>query len=230
MPKFKPSYTSQLAESIMAEHLIHAQAVEFLVRKPMRLKSGLIAPVYVDNRKLYYYPEIWSDVVETMTSRVEEFGLDFDLIAGVESAGSLHAGGLAYRLQNPAVILRDTAKTYGDKSRIEGGDVKGKHVLLIEDHISTGLSALDAISYLRNSGAVVTDLISITNYQIPETMRLFEEAQVKAYEVISFPFVVDKACELGIIDEEHKKLVMQWLKTPWTWAAIRGIVPIMHEN
>ena len=50
--KFKPSYTSSIAEDIMAERLIRAQAVEFLADAPMRLKSGLISPVYVDNRKL----------------------------------------------------------------------------------------------------------------------------------------------------------------------------------
>lgn len=51
--KFKPSYTSSIAEDIMAERLIRAQAVEFLADAPMRLKSGLISPVYVDNRKLF---------------------------------------------------------------------------------------------------------------------------------------------------------------------------------
>ena len=51
--KFKPSYTSGIAEDIMAERLIRAQAVEFLSDAPMRLKSGLISPVYVDNRKLF---------------------------------------------------------------------------------------------------------------------------------------------------------------------------------
>ena len=69
--KFKPSYTSEIAEDIMAERLLNAKAVEFLIETPMRLKSGLIAPVYVDNRKLYYDPEAWSDVIETMASRVE---------------------------------------------------------------------------------------------------------------------------------------------------------------
>ena len=55
--KFKPSYTSSIAEDIMAERLIRAQAVEFLADAPMRLKSGLISPVYVDNRKLFSHPE-----------------------------------------------------------------------------------------------------------------------------------------------------------------------------
>ena len=88
---FKPSYTSRIAEDIMAERLIRAQAVEFLTDAPMRLKSGLISPVYVDNRKLFFHPEAWNDVIETMASRVEEYDLKFDVVAGVEAAGSMHA-------------------------------------------------------------------------------------------------------------------------------------------
>ena len=41
--KFKPSYTSSIAEDIMAERLIRAQAVEFLADAPMRLKSGPVS-------------------------------------------------------------------------------------------------------------------------------------------------------------------------------------------
>ena len=72
-------------------------------------------------------------------------------------------------------MVRQKAKTYGNRSRIEGGDVKGLNILLLEDHISTGLSCLDAIRALREEGAEVTQVMSITNYAIPETMRLFAE-------------------------------------------------------
>ena len=228
--KFKPSYTSSIAEDIMAERLIRAQAVEFLADAPMRLKSGLISPVYVDNRKLFSHPEAWRDIVETMASRVEEYDLEFDIVAGVEAAGSMHAAALAYRLGLPAIMVRQKAKTYGNRSRIEGGDVKGLNILLLEDHISTGLSCLDAIRALREEGAEVTQVMSITNYAIPETMRLFAEQGIATYDVIAFDLVVKKAHEMGIIDENQTKLVMEWLNTPWTWAAMHGVVATAREN
>ena len=224
--KFKPSYTSSIAEDIMAERLIRAQAVEFLSNAPMRLKSGLISPVYVDNRKLFSHPEAWRDIVETMASRVEEYDLEFDMVAGVEAAGSMHAAALAM----PAIMVRQKAKTYGNHSRIEGGNVKGLRILLLEDHISTGLSCLDAIRALRDEGAQVTQVMSITNYAIPETQRLFEQEGIATYDVISFEKVVRKAFEMGVIDGEHEELVLEWLKTPWTWAAMHGVVASAIEN
>ena len=227
---YKPSYTSKIAEDIMAERLIRAQAVEFLSDAPMRLKSGLISPVYVDNRKLFFHPEAWNDIIETMASRVEEYDLKFDVVAGVEAAGSMHAAALAYRLGLPAIMVRQKAKTYGNRSRIEGGDVKGLNILLLEDHISTGLSCLDAIRALREEGAEVTQVMSITNYAIPETMRLFAEQGIATYDVIAFDLVVKKAHEMGIIDENQTKLVMEWLNTPWTGAAMHGVVATAREN
>ena len=227
---YKPSYTSKIAEDIMAERLIRAQAVEFLSDAPMRLKSGLISPVYVDNRKLFFHPEAWNDIIETMASRVEEYDLKFDVVAGVEAAGSMHAAALAYRLGLPTIMVRQKAKTYGNRSRIEGGDVKGLNILLLEDHISTGLSCLDAIRALREEGAEVTQVMSITNYAIPETMRLFAEQGIATYDVIAFDLVVKKAHEMGIIDENQTKLVMEWLNTPWTWAAMHGVVATAREN
>ena len=227
---YKPSYTSKIAEDIMAERLIRAQAVEFLADAPMRLKSGLISPVYVDNRKLFFHPEAWNDIIETMASRVEEYDLKFDVVAGVEAAGSMHAAALAYRLGLPAIMVRQKAKTYGNRSRIEGGDVEGLNILLLEDHISTGLSCLDAIRALREEGAEVTQVMSITNYAIPETMRLFAEQGIATYDVIAFDLVVKKAHEMGIIDENQTKLVMEWLNTPWTWAAMHGVVATAREN
>ena len=228
--KFRPSYTSAIAGDIMAERMIRVKAVEFLADRPMRLKSGLISPVYVDNRKLFYHPEAWRDVIETMASRVEEYDLEFDAIAGVETAGSMHAAALAYRLQCPAVMVRQQAKTYGNRSRMEGGSVEGKNVLLLEDHISTGLSCLDAIRGLRAEGAEVTQVMSITNYAIPETVRLFEAQKIRTYDVIAFEKVVAKAREMGEIDDATMELVLEWLRTPWTWAALHGIVPEMLEN
>ncbi|MCF0253756.1 MAG: orotate phosphoribosyltransferase [Duodenibacillus sp.] len=214
----------------MAERMIRAQAVEFLADKPMRLKSGLVTPVYVDNRKLAFYPEAWSDVVETMASRVEEFHLEFDVVAGVETAGSMHAAALAYRLLRPCVMVRQKAKTYGNRSRLEGGLVKGLRVLLLEDHISTGISCLDAIRALRDEGAEVTQVMSVTNFAIPETVRLLSDIGVRTYDVISFDKVVSKAVEMGVLqDAEHAKVV-QWLKTPWTWAALNGLVAETVEN
>ena len=76
----------------------------------------------------------------------------------------------------------------------------------------------------------MTQVMSITNFKIPETVKLFKEAGLETFEVIGFDRVVEKARALGLIEEAEKKEVFDWLKTPWTWAAMRGIVPDSREN
>jgi len=108
--------TSFIAQDIMAEHLLSHNAIVFLKDKPMRLRSGLVTPIYVDNRILPSYPEAWRDIVETMASRIVELKLDFDVIAGVEGAGTSHGAALAYRLGVPFVTVRRATKSYGNLS------------------------------------------------------------------------------------------------------------------
>ena len=103
--------TSFIAQDIMAEHLLSHNAIVFLKDKPMRLRSGLVTPIYVDNRILPSYPEAWRDIVETMASRIVELKLDFDVIAGVEGAGTSHGAALAYRLGVPFVTVRRATKS-----------------------------------------------------------------------------------------------------------------------
>ena len=63
-----------------------------------------------------------------------------------------------------------------------------------------------------------------------ETKALFADTGVKTYRMIEFKKIVNKAVEMGMIDEEHKATIEQWLKTPWTWAAQRGLVATTREN
>ncbi len=221
---------SKLAENILTENLLTLNAIEFLTEEPLRLKSGLVTPIYVDNRKLISTPDAWHDIIETMASLIEKWGLEYDMIAGVEAGGLTHSAALAYRLNSPTIYVRQRAKTYGDHDRIEGGDITGKRVIVIEDHISTGLSCLDAIKTLREEGAIVTACVSITNFDMAETKALFEEADVKVYRMIEFKKIVEKALAMEMINEEQKKTIEEWLKTPWTWAARRGLIAVSREN
>lgn len=222
--------SSPLARDITAENLLQIGAVNFLDEDPIRLKSGLVTPIYVDNRQLISHPDEWHDIIETMASFVEELKLDFDYVAGVESAGVAHAAALAYRMNKPSIYVRRSAKTYGDRSRIEGGSIKGKKILLIEDHISTGLSCLDAIEALKEEGATITDCLSITNFDMPETERLFEKAGVVTYSMLPFTFILTKAEELKMIDAKQREDLDEWLQTPWTWVMKRGAAVTGAEN
>jgi len=222
--------SSPLAEKIIAEHLLNINAIQFLFDSPLCLKSGLISPIYVDNRALISRPAAWHDVIETLASTIHKHTLQFDIIGGVETAGIPHCSALAYRLSLPSIFVRKQPKTHGDKSRVEGGDVSGKRVLLIEDHISTGQSSLDAVAALRNVGATVTDCLSITSFDIDDTRQVFANAGVNFYALLPFNTILETAVETQKITQKQKQMIEQWLADPWPWAAQHGYLPETKEN
>ena len=130
----------------------------------------------------------------------------------------------------PVVMIRKDLKTYGNHTRIEGGSVKGKRVLMVADHVSTGISASDAACVLRNAGASVRDILTITDFGINDTKFLFEESRITLHKVVSFTKLIDEALALNIIDSNVAELVRDWLKSPEQWADRHNITPVEKEN
>jgi orotate phosphoribosyltransferase len=229
--KEKTMPTSPLASRLIGEHLLNINAVKFQPDEPVRFKSGMISPIYVDNRCLIFHPEAWHDVIEALSSDIEARKIEFDVIAGVETAGIPHASALAYRLNMPNIFVRKQAKTHGTKNRVEGGDVRNKRVLLIEDHISTGLSSLDAVAALREAGAIVNDCMSITSYNFAEATDAFNAAHCQQHTLQTFDKILDIAVQTGRITAQQKEVIADWLNDPWPWASRHGIVlPAENEN
>jgi orotate phosphoribosyltransferase len=108
------------------------------------------------------------------------------------------------------------------KKRVEGGDVTGKKVLLIEDLISTGMSSLSVIEALKNEGAVVSDCIVIVTYGFKESTEAFAKANITLHALTSFPVILDEAVKAEKISAEEKNIIQDWLNDPHGWAGRQG--------
>jgi adenine phosphoribosyltransferase len=96
---------------------------------------------------------------------------EVDLIAGIEARGFVVASALSYALTKGKLMLRKPSKLPGEKvgidyaleygtDRIEmhvGAVKPGMRVLLVDDLIATGGTALAGISLIRGQGAIVTE-------------------------------------------------------------------------
>ena len=80
-----------------------------------------------------------------------------------------HSAALAYIMKAPSVFIRKETKAHGAGKRIEGGPVRGRRVLLVEDLVTTGGSSLSAVDCLRESGAQVSDVLAIISYGFSES-------------------------------------------------------------
>jgi len=201
----------------IAQALLEIGAVGFRFDNPITFVSGILSPVYVDNRKLPYYPDQWQLVLQGMQALLKQLSVQPEIIAGIESAGIPHSAALGLQTQTPSVFIRKKPKDHGTKSRIEGGEVANKQVLLIEDMVTTGGSSLRGVEALREAGAIVKDCLVITSYGFAESEQAFAQAEVTLHVLCPFAEVLQVAEEQGAISDRQAAEVQAWMSNPRDW-------------
>lgn len=202
----------------IAEFLLSIGAVKLSPDQPYTWTSGIKSPIYCDNRMIYGHPDARKVVVDALTARVRNLHIEPDVIAGTATAAIGWAALVADRLDLPFVYVRSSAKEHGTKKRIEGDLKPDKHVVLIEDLISTGGSAVSAVEALREEGkAIVTDVVSIFSYAFPSAAEHALEAKVHFHPLCTFPVLVQSAMEQNRITEEQHKIVLRFAQDPERW-------------
>ena len=210
---------SQAAEEIAAVLL---DTGAFLVRPeaPFHLTSGLLAPFYVNCRLILSRPEGRTRAAAALAATVPQPGAT--VIAGGVTAGVPFATLVADRLALPMVYVRAEAKAHGTAGRIEGGDVAGTRVHLIEDLISTAGSILAFAQALRDAGAEV-DRVSVLFSRAGESaQRALTEAGLALTAICDLDTLLQVALARGRIDEQGLGEVRAFLADPEGWSARRA--------
>ena len=202
----------------VANALIDTDAVGFSTTQPLTFKSGIISPAYVDNRKLIFWPDQWQIIIHAFEQIIAEQHLQFDLIAGIATGGVPHSSVLAFMLKQPSVYVRKQSKEHGTQSLIEGGNVDGLRVLLVEDMITTGGSSLAGVRILRAAGAIVTDCMSITSYGFSMSTQAFQVAEVQLHTLTTFPTIIQESIKRGKLSRNELSIIEDWLVEPHQWA------------
>ncbi len=198
-------------EQKVAHALLKIGAVGFVPDNPITFNSGIVSPVYIDNRKLPFYPNEWKIIIESFSKIIKKEKIKLDVIAGVEAAGIPHSAALGFFMNQPSVFVRKEAKDHWTKRMVEGGSVLNKNVLLIEDLVTTGGSSLHAVENLRKEGGKVKICLVIVSYNLPRAQDAFTKAKVKLHAITSFPVILGEAKKLGMIKGDRLKKVEGWL-------------------
>jgi orotate phosphoribosyltransferase len=200
----------------IARILLEIAAVRLSPKEPFTFTSGLKSPIYIDNRLVISYPEERKEIVKYMSEKAKE--LDFDVVGGVATAGIHWAAWLSAMLDKPMVYIRDKAKSHGRQNQIEGLLKPGQKVLLIEDHVSTGKSSLDAVRVVREAGGIAEACIAITTYEFSEADALFAKERCRLITLTDFTSIIEQAVEMQYLSAKDKERVLEWSKSPKNWA------------
>ncbi len=202
----------------IAELLINIGAVKLSVDPPFTWTSGIKSPIYCDNRMLYGHPEARNFVVDALVQRVKVLHIAPDVIAGTATAAIGWAALVADRMQLPFVYVRSKPKEHGTQKRIEGDLAPEKHVVLIEDLLSTGGSAISSVEALRTEGkAVVTDVVAIFTYEMEAAWEKAQENNVELHPLSTFGHLLDVAAKQGRLTKEDVTTAALFAKDPPNW-------------
>ena len=151
-----------------AKFLLEINAIHFNSVSPFTLTSGLKSPVYIDCRKLISYPKARSILINFCSDIVvNKIGLDkVESLVGGETAGIPFASFLASKLELPMHYVRKKPKGFGVNNYIEGNNIKGKKVILVEDLTTDGGSKIKFCNSIRKAGATVEETIVLFYYNI----------------------------------------------------------------
>lgn len=200
---------------VVASVLLETEAVRLNVASPFTFVSGIKSPIYCDNRKVIGYPEGRTAVVEGFVEALE--GKEYDVLAGTATAGIPWAAFVADRLNKPMSYIRSAAKAHGAGNQIEGADLSGKKVIVVEDLISTGGSSIKAVEAARAAGAESVEVIAIFSYEFEKAHKAFEDANCPWITLSNFSNLIDLATEKNYLKADEAATALKWNKAPSQW-------------
>ena len=122
----------------------------------------------------------------------------------------------------PMGYVRSGNKDHGRGNRIEGRLLPGQKVVVVEDLISTGGSAIEVVEALREAGAEVLGIVSIFTYGMEKGLVRMAEADVKNISLSDFDTIVQVAADTGYIKQEDVKRLLAFRNDPQDESWIRG--------
>ncbi|HXC55188.1 MAG TPA: orotate phosphoribosyltransferase [Rhizomicrobium sp.] len=121
-----------------------------------RLRSGMIASEYFDKYRFESEPALLQRIAQAMIRLIPA---GTEVLAGLELGGVPLATAMSLQCGLPTVFVRKVAKDYGTCQAIEGRDVGGVRLAIVEDVISTGGAVVQAARLLEDAGATLTGVV-----------------------------------------------------------------------
>jgi len=150
----------------IAEKLINIGSVQFSFDNHFTLTSGLKSPVYVDCRRIISFVEERDFIMAEAINYFHKHDLQFDLIAGGETAGIPYAAIISEKTKKPMLYIRKKPKGFGKNQQIEGEFKEKENAILIEDLATDGGSKVIFVEAMRKAGLNVKDIFVIFYYDI----------------------------------------------------------------
>ena len=215
-----------------ARILLEIKAVNFRPQEPYTFTSGWKSPVYIDCRRIIYFPRARTRISELAVELIQRHvGYEtIEAVAGGETAGIPFAAWIAERMQTPMSYVRKKPKGFGRNALIEGDVPEGKQTLLVEDLTTDGASKIAFAQSLREAGAIVNHAFVVFFYGVfPGSFETLSRMGIELHSLCTWWDVLEACREHPYFDEGSLAEVRRFMENPVAWSAAHGGVASAEE-
>ncbi len=218
--------TTQILDSIQraaALHLWQLGAVKVDLANPFKLTSGNYSPIYINCRRLISsraFCDLFSAAARILC---EANRIEFDVVAGGETAGIPFAAILAHAFGKPMVYVRKQTKGHGLASLVEGIPPRGLRVLLTEDLVTDAGSKMGFIEAIKSAGGKVLTVLVVFD-RLQGGGRALMANKIRLLSVTDMKAALLVARTAGVLKPAELRSVNTYLRSPGDWHRKRGLV------
>lgn len=216
---------SASASARLAEILARLGAAHVAAEQPFFYTSGWASPVYVDARVLMSDVAARAEAMNLAAREIRELGRkqDFNVVVGVENSGIAFAAWLADRLGLPLSYLRKRPIGWGSRAQVEGRLPEAARALLVDDVTTDGVSKLAAATALRQTGAVVEDVLVFMEFDIyPETEQRFAAQGLRLHALTNWADLHAALRAHGRLSPQQEAMLSAFAADPVRWSIEHG--------
>lgn len=174
-PSVDPAAKARLAALVAELAVVHGRVI---------LSSGREADYYVDLRRITLHQEASALVGRLLRELTADW--DYAAAGGLTLGADPVATAMMHAAGRPldAFVVRKSAKAHGMQRQVEGPDVAGRRVLIVEDTTTTGGSPMTAVTAVREAGAEVVGVATILD-RGGEAAGVFADARISYRSVLT---------------------------------------------
>jgi orotate phosphoribosyltransferase len=214
---------NEIGEAV-AQLLFESGAIHVSRQQPFILAAGWASPVYVDVRIILGDPALRQAVTQLAVRYVTAVlpQASIDAVAGAETAGIPFAAWLADKLNVRMRYVRKRPLGIGRNAQVEGGDVDGLNVLLVDDLTTDGGSKLGFARGLRAAGAMVEHVLTIFYHDVfPGASERLAEAGLMLHPLATWADIL-RSPAANQMSPQDRAEIERFLADPVTWSTRHG--------
>lgn len=208
-----------------ARILLELKAINFRPGEPYTLTSGGKSPVYIDCRKIIFFPRARAKIIELACEKIgRHIGYEsIECVVGGETAGIPFAAWIADRMMTPMAYVRKKPKGFGRNAQIEGDVPEAMRTLLVEDLTTDGASKVRFAQALRDAGAIIEHTFVIFFYGVfPGAEKLLADMNVRLHALCTWWDVLEACSGGAYFSQSDTDEVRRFLEDPHGWSEAHG--------